>query len=197
MNNSPFLFNPIQPVPQVPYYADLPDPTLNYANLYYVQNSSGIWLINRHEYGFYRSSGTEWLYQGETQGSGNPSVQDQVVIMYGRPAAASVYVGAAVYINSSGTAVNADASDYNTSDVLGIVVSKQTTTSADILVSGISPAFYSGLVMGGTYFLASNDPGQLTSSVPQGSGETVLKVGIALSSTELFVAVDSRLMRAV
>lgn len=51
--------------PEVDYYADLPDPTTVPNQLYYVNNSSGIWMINRKSRGFYKSDGSEWLYAGE------------------------------------------------------------------------------------------------------------------------------------
>lgn len=42
-------------------YADLPDATLNTDNFAYVQTSTGIYLINRKQKGYYRSDGATWV----------------------------------------------------------------------------------------------------------------------------------------
>lgn len=197
MNNSPFIFNPVQPIPSVAYFADLPDPALNYGTLYYVENSSGIWLINRRSYGFYRSNGLEWLLDTEAEASSGGSGSNQVVILYNRSASIDTYVGAAVYLNSFGTLINASMDSSDTSAVIGVVINKPTATTADLLVAGLTPEIYSGLSIGSIYFLDSSAPGGLSTSVPNGAAEAVLNVGIAVSSTELLVNIKNRLIRAL
>lgn len=50
--------------PTVADFSYLPDATLNAGNIYVVLSSSGIWLINYHEAGMYRSNGVVWQYIG-------------------------------------------------------------------------------------------------------------------------------------
>lgn len=199
MNNSPFIFNPEQPIARLPYFSDLPDPTKNYSVVYYIENSSGVWFINRRPYGFYRSSGVEWLYQGEydqirqseSQPANSPS------ILYGRDAETSTYVGALVFINNFGVLTNSSAASLTTSAVAGIVINKPTPTSADLLIAGATPSFYSGLTLGVDYFLDPFIDGSFTTLPPTGPGQIVLKVGVALSSTEFLLNVKNRLVRAL
>jgi hypothetical protein len=51
--------------PTVDNYSQLPDAVESAGDIYIVINSSGVWFINRHEKGLYRSNGTTWIRLGD------------------------------------------------------------------------------------------------------------------------------------
>ena len=50
--------------PEVSTFADLPNATAYSGQIYIVLNSSGVYFINYHEAGMYRSNGVVWQYVG-------------------------------------------------------------------------------------------------------------------------------------
>lgn len=107
----------------------------------------------------------------------------------------SVFVGAFVIINSVEVAVNALANNYNTSNVIGLVESKSSSTKCDIRVSGISSAIYVGLNSSLDYYLSNVNPGELSPTVPTTSGHVKVKLGQSFGTTKFLFAKGERLVR--
>jgi hypothetical protein len=52
--------------PEVATYADLPAASSHTGEDYIVQTATGVWLVNRHPAGLYRSNGTTWNWLGDS-----------------------------------------------------------------------------------------------------------------------------------
>lgn len=100
---------------------------------------------------------------------------------------ASVFVGAAVRMDVSGTAFNAVATGLTTANVIGVVQAKPTSILCDIRVTGVTPGVLAGLDVTKEYFLSASAAGSLTTSPPTGSGEIIIRVGQPFSGTRLLV----------
>jgi hypothetical protein len=75
--------------PTVATFADLPAAALHLNEIYVVEQSTGVWLINRHSKGFYISDGLNWLIMPEVEGYA--------------PLAGATFTGAISATNLSGT----------------------------------------------------------------------------------------------
>lgn len=73
INGIPVWVSPSSAIVQVATYADLPLASDVPDQIYYVQTSTGVWLINRKSKGFWRSNGTTWEWAGEIIESFNTS----------------------------------------------------------------------------------------------------------------------------
>ena len=109
---------------------------------------------------------------------------------------ASVYVGAAVIMQSSGIAKNALADSLANSNVIGIVESKSSTTKCDIRVMGRTGDILTGLDVTKEYFLSDTVAGGLSTSIPTTSGHVVIRVGQPFSATSFVVIKGQRVERA-
>lgn len=107
----------------------------------------------------------------------------------------SVYVGAAVYMQPSGIAANAIATSLSTSNVLGIVESKSSSTVCNIRVIGASGSLFTGLDVTIEYYLSDTIAGEITGTIPTTSGHVALKLGQPLSETEFVVLKGNRVVR--
>lgn len=122
---------------------------------------------------------------------------DSVNLIFGQP----------VYLGNAGI-LRADASNFSSSIVLGIVGNNvinigQTGT---IIYSGIviNPhIFWDQLIMGGSgvglipnsyYFLDPNNIGMITTNVPNTPGNYLVKIGLALSATELQLSISDPIL---
>lgn len=109
---------------------------------------------------------------------------------------ASVYVGAAVVMNSSGVARNALADSLANSNVIGIVESKSTSVLCNIRVIGATEAIFAGLDETLEYYLSDTVAGAITTTIPITSGHVMLKLGQPLSETRFVVLKGQRVERA-
>ena len=107
---------------------------------------------------------------------------------------ASVYVGAAVIMDNTGTAFNALADDISTSNVLGLVESKTSITRCKVRVSGATLTNFVGLDPSQEYFLSDTVAGDITTTAPTTTGHVVFRVGQPLSATRMVV---DRILRVV
>lgn len=107
-------------------------------------------------------------------------------VLYNIACDATVYVGAAVILNSSGIALNALANNIATSNVLGIVESKNNIVSCNVRVSGISEEIYAGLDVTKEYYLSDTIAGGIQTTVPTNSGYVKIKLGQPASATKFF-----------
>lgn len=100
---------------------------------------------------------------------------------------ATVFVGAAVRTDAAGVAFNALADDISTSNVLGIVQQKISSTKCVVRLSGATPAIFAGLDPTKIYFLSDTVAGEVTTTVPSGSGHVIYEIGQPLSATKFVV----------
>jgi len=92
----------------------------------------------------------------------------------------------------SGTASPALADSLANSNMIGVVVRKESSVLCDIRVSGVTGAVFSGLDETKEYFLSESTAGLVTLTAPSGSGEVVVRVGQPFSGTELMVNKGTR-----
>ena len=93
-------------------------------------------------------------------------------------------VGDFVYISALDVVTQADATD-NTKPAELLIIEKPTATTATCVSTGDHNIF-SGLTSGSIYYL-STTPGAITTTPPNGSGNIVQEVGVAISTTTLTV----------
>lgn len=111
------------------------------------------------------------------------------------PCLASVYVGAAVIMDGTGTANNALADSLANSNVIGIVESKSSTTVCTIRVIGVTSAIFSGLDVTKEYYLSDSVAGGISTTIPTASGHVVLRIGQPFSDEEFLVVRGQRTVR--
>lgn len=111
----------------------------------------------------------------------------------------SVNVGDWVRINSSDIAVKAIADDFDTSKVIGLVEEKSTSTTATILLFGLSQAIFSGLDTQELYFLSDTIAGDMVTktSLPSNAGSVIVILGQPLNSTQFKVNIQTPIRRAL
>lgn len=113
------------------------------------------------------------------------------------PCDASVYVGAAVIMNSFGVAQNALADNEVNANVIGIVVAKTTTTLCTIRFLGVTEGnIFVGLDVTKEYYLSDVTPGLITTVPPTLPGTVLLRVGQPFSATQLLVLKGLRIIRS-
>lgn len=103
-------------------------------------------------------------------------------------AAATIAVGDVVIVNGSGTV---DLADANSGDqfVAGIAITGNTVGNPVVVQTAGVVTGLSGLTAGTRYYL-SGTAGDLTATAPAGSGDFVIELGFALSSTSLLLRIQ-------
>lgn len=101
-----------------------------------------------------------------------------------------------LYINSSGRVDLADCDAATSSQVCGFAKNLAATQGDDVDVAsmGVLDGF-SSLTPGSRYYLGAT-AGQISSSVPVGSGQSIVQVGYAKSATELMIMIQQLGRRA-
>jgi hypothetical protein len=117
-------------------------------------------------------------------------------VIYNVDCDSTVYVGAAVYMTASGIAFNGLADDVVTSNIIGIVIAKSSTTKCDIRVAGVSEELFTSLDMTKEYFLSDITPGLIDITVPTNSGHTIVTLGKPFTDKRLAVKPEFRVIRA-
>jgi hypothetical protein len=115
----------------------------------------------------------------QTSLGGNPNVVLQNVACD-----SSVYIGAWVRMDGTGTAFNAIASSSATANIIGICESKSSATLCNIRVGGVSLALYAGLDPTKDYFLSPSVAGGMQTTPPSASGQVMIKLGQPFSATQ-------------
>lgn len=126
-------------------------------------------------------------------GGSTPGVSDNSIV--GVTCSAAVTVGDTVYINGSGVAIKAQANAISTSNVVGVVTAKASSTSCTLQTCGYTGSIFSGLTPGATYFLSNSSSGALTTSFPTSSGHAIAPVGKAYSASVLIINIQTRIIR--
>jgi hypothetical protein len=115
--------------------------------------------------------------------------------------AGSLVIGAPVYAVSAGNVDKAEANAQSTSEVVGLVAdtSIATTVAGNVQTSGVVTATTTqwdavagtsgGLAANTVYFLSPSTPGQITATAPSTVGQLVVRIGKALSTTQLELAI--------
>ena len=115
--------------------------------------------------------------------------------------AGAVTIGSPVYVKANGNVDKASAAASGSRKVLGLVKDASIAASASgyIQTDGVLSATTAewdavtgdtgGLSPGADYFL-STTAGQLTTTPPSGSGQYVMKLGMAISTTEFEIDTD-------
>lgn len=113
--------------------------------------------------------------------------------------ASPVVIGTAAYIYGAGQIKKAKADAVGTSEVLGLVKSASIDADAAgfVQTNGVLAATTAqwdavtgetgGLTAGAWYYLSKTAGGNLTQTAPSATGEFVVKVGRALSTTEMVI----------
>jgi hypothetical protein len=117
------------------------------------------------------------------------------IVLTNVPCESSVYIGAAVFMQSNGIAKNAIATSLTESNIIGIVEAKPGLNVCNIRVLGVTPDIFTGLDVSLEYFLSDTIPGGLQTSVPTTSGHVVLRVGQPFSDKSLLVLKGQRSTR--
>jgi hypothetical protein len=83
-------------------YADLGSAAIHVDEWWIVNQSSGVWFVNRHERGFYYSDGSSWYYapdlDQDLKTTANPRFASVVITDISNNKARLVYSGGRVYI---------------------------------------------------------------------------------------------------
>jgi hypothetical protein len=113
----------------------------------------------------------------------------------------TIIIGTPVYVSATGSVDKAQADAAATKDVVGLVVDTSIASSAtgDIQTGGLLEATTGqwdavtgdagGLTAGTQYFVDPDTAGMLTDTAPIVAGDFVCAVGIALSTTEMIIAI--------
>lgn len=121
---------------------------------------------------------------------------DTGLVLFNVACDTSVYVGAVVYLDATGTAYNALATNISTSNFIGVVVNKPSSALCDIRVSGTTPSLFLGLDPSKEYFLSATVAGEISTTIPTASGHVRIKVGQPYSSIKLVVIKGEAVIRA-
>lgn len=104
--------------------------------------------------------------------------------------AASTAIGDVMYIFGSDSLKKAKADAASTSDAFAIAVAVITTAAAGYFQTDGVLAGLSGLTPGATYYLSAATAGLLTTTAPSTVGQSVVRIGKALSATELDIKIQ-------
>lgn len=110
----------------------------------------------------------------------------------------SVAVGDWVYIDASFIAQKAIATSEATSNVIGVVEAKTSSTLCDIRVVGITGAIFSSLDPTAIYFLSSSSAGLMTTVPPSsGTGYVIVYLGEPTTDMKFSVNIKTRIIRSL
>ncbi len=111
------------------------------------------------------------------------------------PCTAEVAVGNVVRIEGTNY-VNAQADTFENSKIVGICVSKSSSTTCNVQITGFTAEIFSGLTTNEIYFLSDTVPGGLTTTPPTAPNSVVQQVGKPLSETILRINITVGLERS-
>jgi len=111
---------------------------------------------------------------------------DATGIIFSFTAGATLAVGDVVYMGTGGKVLLADANATTSMPALGICTSASTDTNpVDVMVQGIMKLTGWSFTVGADIFI-SGTAGDVTSTAPSASGDTVQKVGVATASDSVY-----------
>lgn len=142
----------------------------------------------------------EQLQAGDTL---DASVGEVDIVAKTNDNAGSLVIGTPVYVKANGNVDKAQADAQATVAMLGLVkdASISASASGNIQTDGVLVATTGqwdtitggsgGLTAGSRYFLSAATAGMLTTTAPTTTGQFVLLVGLALSTTEMDISLQS------
>lgn len=111
---------------------------------------------------------------------------DATGVIFSFTAGATLAVGDVVYLGTGGKVLLADADADTTMPALGICTSASTDTNpVDVMIQGIMKLTGWSFTAGDNIFV-STTAGDVTSTAPSGTGDTVQKVGVATASDAVY-----------
>jgi predicted RecA/RadA family phage recombinase len=116
------------------------------------------------------------------------------IVLEGMTSIAGTSVGDWVYLDS-GTVTPAIATTKPTSRIIGVCIAKPTATTADVQTAGITPSVFAGLTLNENYFLSEVTAGAQDLTPPTGSGEIIMLLGRAISTTQMIIELGEPLER--
>ena len=120
--------------------------------------------------------------------------------------ASPIVIGTPVYVSAADTVDKAKADASGTVEAVGLVAdpSISEASSGGIQVDGVLTASTAqwdavagttgGLTAGTIYYLSATTPGAITATAPSTTGQYVKEVGIAISTTELKINIQRRVL---
>jgi len=132
--------------------------------------------------------GSSWVDQSTI--SFAPSVQNSYVAGVGGVAIRDV-----VYISAADTVLPASASAAGTAQAMGFAVAAAAAAGAVSIQENGVMAGFTGLTAGARYYL-NTTAGAVTSTIPSGTGNTIVQVGYAKSATAMHVRIQQLGRRA-
>lgn len=142
----------------------------------------------------------EQLQSGDTL---DAAITDQEIISATNSNAGTINIGEPVYVDGASSVDLARANASGTKNVIGLVASTSISAAAsgNILTDGILTASTGqwdavtggsgGLTAGARYYLSATTAGRLTTTAPTTVGQYVCPVGVALSTTEFRLDIDT------
>ena len=119
------------------------------------------------------------------------------VVLKNIPCNSLVSVTDWVVVDSFGVLQKAQADAFSNSNVLGLVESKPTSTTANVRVLGETGDIFSGLDVTQEYFLDEITSGSMKTTRPSGTpGFIVLKLGQPTAATRFLVLKGERIIRS-
>lgn len=110
----------------------------------------------------------------------------QATIIYNLECHSSVAVGSIVRFSGS-TLINALADSISNAKIDGIIIDKPTSTTGHLMVTGLSPDIFFGLVPGTNYYLSADSNGSYDTALPTGFGRVIVRIGKAVSETKILI----------
>jgi hypothetical protein len=111
---------------------------------------------------------------------------DATGVIFSFTAGATLAVGDVVYLGTGGKVLLADADAATSMPALGICTSASTDTNpVDVMIQGIMKLTGWSFTAGDNIFV-STTAGDVTSTAPSGTGDTVQKVGVATASDAVY-----------
>jgi hypothetical protein len=108
---------------------------------------------------------------------------------------ATVSVGDIVRL-SAGTVVKAQADTLTNSNIIGICVTKNTSTDCNVQVTGYTASVFGGLDVTKKYYLSDATAGAITANPPTASGSYVIRIGTPRSTSSIIIQVERVVKRA-
>lgn len=117
-------------------------------------------------------------------------------VVNGYTAEVSISARDVVYISSADNVSPAIANNTSASYAMGLAKAAASAAAAvDVQSEGVMAGF-SGLTAGSRYYLSDSVAGAITTSVPSGSGKTIVQMGYAKSTTALHIHIEQLGRRA-
>ena len=146
------------------------------------------------------------IQQLQSGDSLDASVSEVDIVSRSNSNAGAITIGQAVYPDGNGSVDLGQANASGTVEVLGLVASTSIASAASgsIQTDGILTATTGqwdavtggtgGLVAGTVYYLDPSTAGHITSTAPTTASQYVVRIGVALSTTELEISVRSPIL---